>query len=98
MRVPLCVVFWPLNDLPAGSNELLSQEEKNVAPLKQQQIKTSYLYLGSKLRVVSWNWYQRRLLVESRLGRRGNLLLVPEIADGYGSTDGVLLFIGRMSV
>lgn len=41
MRVPLCVVFWPLNDVPAGRNKLLSQEEQDGAPLQQQQIKTS---------------------------------------------------------
>jgi len=32
MRVPLCVVFWPLNHVPAGSNKLLSQEEQDVTP------------------------------------------------------------------
>jgi hypothetical protein len=46
VRVPLCVVSWPLNYVPAGSNKLLSQEEQDVAPVHQQQIKISYCIWG----------------------------------------------------
>jgi hypothetical protein len=88
-------VSGPLNDAPVGSNKPYGQEEEYVVSLQQQQIK-NLMISGIKI--------TRGFLKLMPATFSGGLttqqkeeiiMLVPDIADGFGSTIDALPFIDR---
>jgi hypothetical protein len=99
MRVPDCVVSWPLNHVPAGSNKLLSQEEQRCSTHRAARNQNTVYVFGVKITSGFLKLVPAASSGRLMTRKKGeHLLLLPEIADRSGSTNGALPFIGRMSV